>query len=116
MELGNGWGLSEPLLRKLRLLEYFADNSRGSSIPPLPEWAQQPGSKEHEDAISDLQDFDSRGWLDNFGQDYYGGGATPASSARATPSSRTCVRSARTDSSDTKPCSTLCSPGSTPAT
>lgn len=73
MDLGNGWGLNETLLRKLRLLEYFSDNSRGSTIPPLPEWAREPGSKEHADAISDLEDFASRGWLRNFGQDYGGG-------------------------------------------
>ena len=66
MDLGNGWGLNETLLRKLRLLEYFADKSRGSTIPRLPEWASQPGSKERADAISDLEDFDARGWLRNF--------------------------------------------------
>lgn len=75
MDLGNGWGLNETLLRKLRLLEYLADHSGRSLIPGLPEWAQQNGTKEHDDAISDLEDFNSRGWLRNFEQDN-GGGAS----------------------------------------
>jgi hypothetical protein len=43
MELGNGWNLPAPILRKLRMLEYLADYGNASVVPPLPEWAQ-PGT------------------------------------------------------------------------
>lgn len=71
MELGNGWNLSEPICRKLRMLDYLADFRTASLVPPLPDWAQ-PGMKIHLDAIGDLEDFRARGWVD-FTQDYSGG-------------------------------------------
>jgi hypothetical protein len=81
VDLGNGWGLPEPLQRKLRLLEHLADNSRGSTIANVPDWVGQPGTPEHADVVSDFEEFDARGWLNSFGRS--GGGGVHAQLAGA---------------------------------
>lgn len=65
MDLDQGWGLTERQLRKMRLLEYIADGSRGGGVPRLPDWAPE-GSEARDEAITHLKLFDSYGWLENF--------------------------------------------------
>lgn len=59
-------------MRRIRLLDYLADNHSESLIPPLPDWAQKPGTSEHDLAVLDLRGFASEGWV-NLSEDYDGG-------------------------------------------
>lgn len=59
-------------MRRIRLLDYLADNHSEYSIPPLPDWAQTPGTSEHDLAVLDLRGFASDGWVD-LSEDYDGG-------------------------------------------
>ncbi|MEO6502796.1 MAG: DUF4062 domain-containing protein [Jatrophihabitantaceae bacterium] len=72
MDLRNGWNLSEAVVRKIRLLDYLADNHSESRFTALPASAAQPGTEEHRLIVLDLEDFKSRGWL-NLAQDFGGG-------------------------------------------
>lgn len=64
MDLQRGWNIAERDLRTWRLLEHIADNSRGSDVTTLPEWAQNTTSSEYADALEDVSEFDSHGWFD----------------------------------------------------
>jgi hypothetical protein len=64
VDLGNGWNFPEAVARRIRLLDYLADSHSESLIPPLPDWASEPGTKEHDLAVLDLRGFASEGWVD----------------------------------------------------
>ncbi len=71
VDLTRGWNLSTIDVMRVRLLEYLAGHGP-LQVAGLPGSAQA-GASDHDTAIHVLQDFNARGWLDNFEMDFGGG-------------------------------------------
>lgn len=58
-----GWNPSDSELRRLKLLQYLADNDTGNTYVALPDWASEVGSDSYRKVVADLEGFEARGWV-----------------------------------------------------
>lgn len=58
-----GWNPSEAELRRLKLLQYLADNDTGTTYVALPDWADEVRTDSYRKVVGDLEMFEARGWV-----------------------------------------------------